>query len=431
MNILVDTMPINARKKSSINMGYEIVRDAYGLRPVHFSDQLLKVPDIIYANVFYPTHLMNVVSFLKRNGIPVLKEEREQKLIVGGQGVSNVRCFDDIANEVFLGEADGDMIDRRGWHRKEVIDSPPRIKNGRATIELTRGCKYKCKFCEYSWVHGGRFREKDVELVKEQILYAIPKTRAINFMSANFGSYSKIDELIKFCDRYNIKMANSDVCIHDIGKQIPTGSIKVGVESFDEATRKFVNKPMSDEKLLKFFETAMPKISSLHCYLIYGLPNDNYNRWFDWLFEISKIRRAIEHPLRVDINITNFEPCIGTPLENAPRVNFKEKNEFIKEWGAKLIESGLKNDSGKPLTYGNAHGRIGRKEISYDLLMALKTQDNLTNSFLSSMHSGARRSISESSSRRFLSLAGTDINYNYANGVKKYKTKPIQLELLT
>lgn len=430
--VLVDTTPINARHTGSINLGYEIVREQYGLRSVHFSDILLEAPEMIYANIFYPIHMINLVSFMKRNKISVLKEEREQKLIVGGQGVSNTRCFGDIANEIYRGEADGDHVEK-GWHRRSEIDSVPRVSGGKAVIELTRGCKYKCKFCEYSWVHGGRYREKDIDLVKDQILYVLPKTNNINFLSANLGSYSELDSLVGFCDTYNINIMNTDVCINDIGgftAKMSSG-LKIGIESFDEKTRKFVNKPISDNRLMSFFENAIPKIPRIHCYLIYGLPNDNYDRWFDWLKYIGGIRESIKHPVRVEFSITNFEPCIGTPLEGAPPVDFKEKDAFLEVWAEKLIEYGFRKQRGdKPITYANARGRFGRKKLSYDLLMALKTRDDLTNAFLSSLHSGVTRSVRDRQAQSFLNLIGTDIDYGYMDKVKNRKMGEVQLRLI-
>lgn len=430
--MLIDTIPRNARGTNSVNLGYEIVRDYYDLKSVHFSEKILNIPDVIYANIFYPIHLINLVSFLKRNRIPVLKEYRTQKIIVGGQGVSNTNCFHDIANEIYLGEIDGDHLEK-GWNRKSEIDSAPRIKNGKAVIELTRGCKYRCKFCEYGWVHGGKYREKDIDLVKEQILHVLPKTNNINFFSANFGSYSKLENLIEYCNKYNINVLNTDVCLNDVDSLIfrVQSGIKIGIESLDEKTRQFVNKPISDSNLLNFFETYMPKSTMLHCYLIYGLPNDNYDKWIDWLKRIAKIRKSIKHPVRVEFNITNFEPCIGTPLENAPMVNFVEKNEFLELWSAKLMEYGFRKQiEDKPITYANARGRFGRKESSYRLLMALKTRNDLTNAFLSSLHSGVPRSISDRQAESFLNLIGTNINYDYMNEVGDYKMEDVQLRLI-
>lgn len=430
--MLIDTIPRDARKTSSINLGFEIAREWHGLEPTHFTSRVLEVPDTIYANVFYPMNMINLVSFLKRNKIPVLKEERRQRLVVGGQGVSNTQCLSDIANEIYLGEIDGNYLEN-GWSRRDEIDSEPRLKEGKAVIELTRGCKYRCKFCEYGWVHGGRFREKDINLVKEQILYVLPKSNNINFMSANFGSYSELKSLTEYCKKYNVNVMNTDVCINDIGNlshKLQNG-IRIGVESFDEKTRQFVNKPISDNALLSFLETYLPESSILHCYLIYGLPGDNYDNWMAWLEKIAKIRRSISHPVRVEFSITNFEPSLGTPLEDAPMVNFKEKDEFLEVWSAKLIEHGFRKQLGdKPITYSNARGRFGRKEPSYKLLMALKTRDDLTNAFLSSLHSGVSRSVTDRQAERFLSLAGTSIDYNYMDKVKDYRMEDIQLRLI-
>jgi len=411
-NILLDTIPANARNIGSVNLGYEITKNKFDLEYCHWRDVLDSIPEIIYANIFYPTHIFNLIGFLKRNNIPLLKNERVTKIIVGGQGVSNLNgCLNDIVDEIFLGESDGTEIDKKGWFRKKEITSDPIIKNKKAVIELTRGCKYKCSFCEYSWVHGGKFREKDIALVKEQVDFVKNNgINQVNFLSANFGSYGDLEELGSYCDINKIRVLNSDLCLRDFdqaknvfGKR---SSIKVGVESFDEITRKSVNKQMSDENLLKFFYSAINYTSNIHCYLIFGLPNDNYQKWFDWLKTISDMRKQIERPIRIEFNITNFEPCLGTPLENANMVNFEEKDIFLKEWINNLVDLGFRKKRGDhEITYKNSGGRLGRKEKSYKLLMNLKTQDSkITNAIIGAFSNGVGRSILDKQADKFLDL---------------------------
>ena len=410
-NIILNTIPADARSTGSINLGMEITKNKLNVSEAHWREQLDYVPEIIYANIFYITHIFNLISFLKRNNIEALKNKRRNtSIIVGGQGVSNLNgCLDEIVDEIYMGESDGDYIDKNGWVRVSEINSDLNIKGNKAVVELTRGCKYRCSFCEYGWVHGGKYREKDISLVKSQIqTIKLSGINNINFLSANLASYSGINELIEYCAKNNIKILNSDLCIRDFDK-INNGtfskSIKVGVESFDEITRKNMNKYISDDDLMEFFKEATKISSNIHCYLIYGLPNDNYAKWFEWVERLSYLRKGIEKPLRIEFNLTNFEPCKGTPLENAPMINFSDKNDFLQEWIENLIKFGfIKQKDGVGITYKNAKGRLGRKENSYLLLMKLRdSSSEITNAIIESLPNGVGRSIKDPQAIKFLS----------------------------
>ena len=412
MSVLVNTVSTDAYGTGSINLGYEIVREKYNLEPVNFKQVLDKVPEVVYGNVFYPMQLINFVSFMKRNNIPILKGKRSTRVILGGQGVSNVSCMNDIADEIFKGEADGDYIDQKGWSRKSVIDTQVRVKNKLAAIELTRGCKYRCKFCEYGCVQGGKYREKDINLVKDQIIETLPITRNMNFMSANFGGYSKLDELMDFCHEKNVYVMNTDVNVRDVNHAVLkyNKSARIGVESFNEETRRYANKPVTDEELLNFFKTSVQTMSSIHCYLIFGLPHENYAKWFEWIAEVAKIRKPISHPIRVEFPLTNFEPVPGTPFEHEARVNFYEKDKFLEEWSRKLVENGFRappKDESK-VVYFNHQGKFGKMQSSYELLMALKTEKDLNSAFINALHAGVDRSVDDRQAKSFLKYIGNN-----------------------
>ena len=168
MNIMVDTIPSDSRGKDRINVGLEIASMVFDAKKIHFSEDVpigLNVKWIGF-NVFYPMHIFNVVSFLRRNNIPLLSCDRKKghypRIVAGGQGIP--RMLHPIMDEIYYGEADGDHVDRLGHSRASEITSPIfRTKSGKeGFMELTRGCKYRCGFCEYAYVGGGKYRERSL-----------------------------------------------------------------------------------------------------------------------------------------------------------------------------------------------------------------------------------------------------------------------------
>ena len=406
---LIDTIPADARNTGIINLGYEIASDKLSADRLHWKDLVTKKYDKYAFNVFYPTHVFNMFAFLRRNNIPLLKEGRTEYVIAGGQGVSNITCLDDIVNEVYKGEIDGDAL-VNGWNRLTDINTEHVTKGDNTLIELTRGCKYRCKFCEYGWVQGGKFRQKDISVVKNDIDKAIfyGHDRRINFLSANLGSYYALDELLDYCNGLGVYIMNTDVCLKDFDRSkesiINRQAIKVGLESFDEATRKSIGKSYSDDKLMEFFWWSVSHIGYIHLYLIYGLPNDNYDKWYEWLKILGDMRKAKpDRLIRMEFSITNFEPCRGTPFETAPLVDFEHKNMFLGNWTKALKDNNFRNGEGE-ITYKNGRGRLGRKQASYEMLMRIKYADSsITDALVSSFKKGISRTISDKDALDFLS----------------------------
>jgi len=409
MVLLVDTLPRNSRNQGSINLGIEIASKKLDAKIVPWWTKLdCNEYDTIAFNVFYPTQLFNIWPFLYRNNIEPLKSKRSNiRLIAGGQGIGNNGILNEICDEVFLGEIDGDIVDSKGFHRASTIESPYVIKNNKAVVELTRGCKYRCKFCEYSWVHGGKYREKEYDLVMQQM--AECKRNGIgniNFLSANFGGYSHVSDVMDFCLKNRIHILNSDLCLKDAYKAIPLlrkTFIKVGVESFDEKTRIDAGKQISDLELDEIIDFSLKYCCGIHFYLIYGLPGDNYDKWYRWLEKLSKKRKDITwRKIRFEFSITNFEPCCGTPFEKMPVVDFQKKHEFLKKWADSLKEFGYRKTP-EEIWYHNSRGRFGRKELSYKLLMTLKYGGvELTEKLISTFPNGVNTSINDEQAEKFL-----------------------------
>ena len=131
----------------------------------------------------------------------------------------------------------------------------------------------------------------------------------------------------------------------------------MGIESFNETTRWSVNKEFSDEMLEDVIRQALQYVYSIHFYLIYGLPGDDYTQWFAWLEKLAALRdteyttydtdlfgdqyKINKKNIRFEFSLTNFEPCPQTPMENTPFVNFREKHEFLKQWSDTMIRCGF------------------------------------------------------------------------------------------
>jgi len=426
------------RSQDSINLGLEIIseivkKQGWQLDTYKFGDKIQDVNsyDIIGFSLFYFTQMLNLVPFLKSNNIKPLSSKRNNQplLLAGGQGIQNPKPISKFIDVFCMGEGEGvleyilenyknknilsnhkslyipNINDNFIFNSIKDVDSKPIIYGKNSMIELTRGCKNRCKFCQYGWTNG-KYREKNIELVKQQILEVKDKgIKNINLLSCNLGGYSKINEVLDFCIEENIRLMNTDMRIDEYSEEIAikldllkVRTLKVGVESFSDQTRIGINKNISKIQLDTFIDRALKhNISNLHFYLIYGLPNEeNYNEWFNYMEYIKNRIKSVDRNIRIEFSITNFEPAIYTPFEKSPLINFQDKHKFMREYLIKQEELGYIKQPAQTKDYKNSHGRLGRKERSYNIGMWLLHGDETVGDVLYELNiKGIGRSINE------------------------------------
>ena len=407
--LIVDTSAQPQKKTRPANLGMILAAKAMHADTCHWKDYIpnIKQYNTIGFSVIYPLYVLNIAPFLKRHNIPPKKINRKYyDLIVGGKGGTNIAgALNNIAT-TFKGEAEGNYTDENGWKWMKELTSPPVIYGNKAIIELTRGCKYKCRFCEYAHVTGGPYREKPLNLLKKQLYFC--KGKQISIRTANIAGYSQLFELVQLVKQLNVYVPWGDIAIKDAHNILPLISTmriknpKIGVESFDENTRKTIGKHFSDDMLRNTINELMKQCSIIHIFLIYGMPNDNYSKWFEWVYTLANMRKQFKHPIRINFNITNFNPTPGTPMQNDPWVNFQNKKYFLKEWINTCKNAGFYKQTWnvKP---GNDFGYHGRNEGNYKLIMMLRTAGPiLTDKIINTFPNGVERSIRGNKAWRFV-----------------------------
>ena len=432
---LVQLVPKDMRSQESINLGLEIIKHkvescGWNVDLYKFGEKIDKDKyDIIGFNLFYVTQMLNLVPFLKQNNIEVFSEKRGKPLLIaGGQGVQNPKPINKIIDIFTIGDGEENILNiiknfendslknllnfdgiyypkynnQITFGRVNEIKSDPVIFKKRAMIELNRGCKYRCKFCQYGWT-GGKHREKSIELVKQQVNDILDQgVKNINFLSCNIGGYSKIKELLSYCILKNVRLLNTDVRIDEYTEDVAAmlnilkvRTLKVGLESFSEKTRFECGKKITDKQFKKFIETAINNnISNFHFYLIYGLPSEeDYEKWFYYIESVKNRIKNVERNIRLEYSIMNFEPSIFTPYEHEPLIDFVEKHKFLNKYLQLLEKIGNIQDASTKW-YKNMHGRLGRKEEPYKITMWLLHGDESINDVLYDLDiKGVGRSI--------------------------------------
>lgn len=251
------------------------------------SEKTLNDFDFVLCSI---TSLYDIYNLCSCPG--VLK--RKSTLIIGGQGVSNVRAYKEYFDIAVFGRAEGQindilageslpnvlrMKDDPNIERQYEYRQAKYLVNGENNV----GCPNKCRFCFYSWTHH-QFRPSS------------------SYESA-IGIAGQEDDI------RNIKIGD--------GRHYVTA-----IDGVSEESRKRVAKPIKNQeikdKIAEIYEKDMKKRVSLKIFVICGYPWESVDsHYLDELRQVfaESDKPTSRFPIFVHLLFTPFSPEPLTPME--------------------------------------------------------------------------------------------------------------------
>lgn len=227
----------------------------------------------------------------------------------------------------------------------------------RAVIEIMRGCKWGCKFCQAGWTNRP-VREKKMDKIIELADKLIKNTghQELSLVSLSTSDYRKIDELAKTLaqkyekNRINIALPSmransfSVKLAKEISRVRPSG-ITIAPEAGTQRLRDVIGKNMTEEDIINGIKAAFSEgIESIKLYFMLGLPTETEEDVVG-ICELSQkilsIGREQTKRAKVTVNLSTFIPKPHTPLQWEKQISIEETIEK-----QNLIKSTLKNKKG-------------------------------------------------------------------------------------
>jgi len=335
--------------KNSLCYGLSYIMWKNGIKATPVTLKTIKYYDVVLFSVFWWQHVIDFYDLCNKCHIGK-KYGEKPFVIVGGFNTYNPVVFKKYAHAVCAGDGEDTVLDAIAKRSNKsiytgvesnIVYANADISNNKfiyynesniARIEIARGCKYKCKFCQLSALK--KYREVSIESI-EHCLKSTPTKRCVLF-APNKTSHSKTKEIQELLVKYNKTDMCPDVRYNEIDSFYGSNFMQIGIEGISEKLRKSVGKPLSNDgfrdiiKKSYLFCKAKGWKPTMFLGFIVDLPGENDSDWQEFSDTLDSFQRVIpngEMGLRFIFN--QFQPLPFAQFEN-------ENINLLRDYAAKI-----------------------------------------------------------------------------------------------
>ena len=357
--------------------------------------------DIVGFSLQYELCFTNVLNMLDLSDIPLFSKDRDDRfpfIIAGGPLTFNPAPVSDFFDALVIGDGEEVVIEicdlasrwkearakkkdllkslsqlagvyvpslhREGQKiRKRVVadlnqaplPSCPivpymKVVHDRLNIEIARGCKRGCRFCEAGFIHRP-YRERSPEVIHEILHASLKQTgyEELSLLSLSAGDYSSIGPLLSdLMDRYESKKVavsfpslRTESLVGHLAeevKRVRKTGFTIAPEAGTERLRSVINKELDESILFQGVSDLFAKgWKNIKLYFMMGLPTEKEEDLRGILELTKKIASLGErqkiHP-NINISVSTFVPKPHTPFQWESQIlleKMKEKLHFIRD----------------------------------------------------------------------------------------------------
>ena len=302
-----------------------------------------RVADVLLCTVSSQQGVAKLRGALKR-----IKNKRA-KIVVGGGGAYAPAIFDPVVGAVCVGEGARfiETLVSDGYSAAvslpetwipydtcQVVPSTgfpwgiPPLNHPDGTVRVfgSRGCKYKCLFCQTGWETSYRVHPQPAELQRQ--ITGLERAQKRIAIVTNDGAEEgvKISGTQEFL---SVRLDNLEK-LKPLSRQ-KVRSVRIGVEGISERLRAAVGKPVKNDDLLTHTFYLLSVGIGVRWFFIPGLPGETDKDYSDLRYLVKNLRRLPKGC--VMMNFHSFIPQPATPLSVLPLADdYWERFDEFRRW---------------------------------------------------------------------------------------------------
>ena len=339
--------------KDDFGYGISYILHKNGIKSKRATIRSAKEFDILLFSIFWWEHVYDFVNFCVRAGVGY--KSKKPQVIVGGFNTFNPLVFLPWAHKIVVGDGEDVVMSaiKDEPHPSIYTGSEKTVKYNQcqiktndfvyrnkdmSRIEIARGCKYKCTYCQLTFLK--KYREVNYTTIKDAIDRV--ETKSVALFAPNGMSHKHYTQISEYAKEKGLNNMATDSRYDSLHLFASNNTPTVGIEGISERLRKSVKKPLSNKKFMTLIEERMARCiergykPTIHTYFILDLPGENESDWEDLenlLMMCNDIKGIEDFTWLITGNV--FMPPPHTPLEGTA---INHERDYRKRWRHALAD---------------------------------------------------------------------------------------------